>query len=122
MFYMYIRDKRYYFTTTLYCSSIHSFKIQTGPAGRSGTWSTRPNPGEIRSIFFIFTVINRVLHFYLIYYPQNLKTFFFPGSCRRFRARQSNCQVKTTPFFSNLYCCSPQTNSHLGWFRVLQRI
>jgi len=126
-----------------------SFKTRTGQADRLGTrptraWDrlglrqkptrelTRENlvnlgpgpPGQTRmrpgQFFFIFTVIKRIL---LNLLPTKPKTpFFSPGLTGRFQARQNNCQVKTTSFFSNLYCCSPQTNGHLGWFKVLQRI
>jgi hypothetical protein len=124
------------------------FKTRTGPAGQPGTRPTRawnrsglrqkparelarenpvdPEPGppgqtRVRpGHFFFFTVIKRVLLNLLPTKPET--PFFFPGLAGRFQERQSNCQVKTAPFFSSLYCCSPQTNGHLGWFRVLLRI
>jgi len=69
------------------------------PVGRPRTRSTRPNPGETRSIFFIFTVIKRVLHFYLICYPQNLKPFFFPWSCKKIPGKANQLSSQDNTFF-----------------------
>jgi hypothetical protein len=63
-----------------------------------GTRSTRPNPGETRSIFFfIFTIIKRVLLNLLPTKP--LTPFFFPWSCRNIPGKAKQLSSQDNTFF-----------------------